>query len=360
MIAGGGVWSSSARYTAGHDGKVDLATTAPTSGSYHGKSAMGPFWSATYQHPTSDQENRISTKLTASTGDGHASSVTVTQRFRSAGVTAHSETLAGPGFVGEFFTPAHHRHDGPAVITWGGSEGGDAATVPEAVLLASHGIPALAIAYFDEPGLPCSLSNIPLEYFVKAIRWLKDRRGIDPDRVWGWSVSRGSEALGLIATHWPHLLHGLVDESASSVVNESYPGQCPTTAVSSWTLRGRAVPYDTAFGAESLLPGKARPATIPFSRYRGPVLLVSGAEDEIWPSDRYENIIMRELRADPATHIHLNYAHAGHSDLGQPYTPIQLQIDDHGRVLSLGGTAAGYEQAREHDWPALLHFLTTH
>jgi hypothetical protein len=31
-------------------------------------------------------------------------------------------------------------------------------------VLASHGIPALGIAYFDAPGLPCALSRIPLEY----------------------------------------------------------------------------------------------------------------------------------------------------------------------------------------------------
>ena len=87
---------------------------------------------------------------------------------------------------------------------------------------------------------------------------------------------------------------------------------------------------------------------------------VSGAEDEIWPSDRYEHIIMRELRADPALHVHLNYAHAGHADLAQPYIPIRLQSDDHGRIVSLGGTAAGYEQPHEHDWPALMRFMTAH
>jgi hypothetical protein len=66
------------------------------------------------------------------------------------------------------------------MIVWGESEGGDDAVIPDAELLASHGIPTLAIAYFDAPDLPCSLSNIPIEYFVKAIRWLKHQPGINP------------------------------------------------------------------------------------------------------------------------------------------------------------------------------------
>ena len=44
---------------------------------------------------------------------------------------------------------------------------------PRPDLIASHGFPALAVAYFDEPGLPCALQNIRLEYFVRAIQWLR-------------------------------------------------------------------------------------------------------------------------------------------------------------------------------------------
>jgi hypothetical protein len=69
---------------------------------------------------------------------------------------------------------------------------------------------------------------------------------------------------------------------------------------------------------------------------------------------------MRELRTDPAAHLHLNYPEAGHADLGPPYTPALLQTNDHGTTLHLGGNAAGSENARLHDWPAMLHFITSH
>jgi hypothetical protein len=91
-----------------------------------------------------------------------------------------------------------------------GSEGGMSYTVRWASLLASHDIPALVVAYFNEPGLPCALGDIPLQYFAHAIGWLRRQRRVDPARVWLLSASRGSEAELLVAEHWPGLVHGIV------------------------------------------------------------------------------------------------------------------------------------------------------
>jgi hypothetical protein len=359
----GNIWTSQTAFAANGRGTVDVSRAAPLSGGYRGASVMGPFWSETYRHGgAAGGGSPDVTVLSATTGKGHTASTTVTQSFRGPGVREQPATLAGQGFVGEYFTPTRPRTDGPAVILWGGSEGGDA-RVPEAELLASHGIPALAIAYFDEPGLPCSLSNIPLEYFVTAIRWLGHQPGINPSRIWAWGVSRGSEPLGLIAAHWPGLLHGLIDESGSSVVNQAFAGNCHPSGftLTAWTFRGEGVPYDQASGAEGLAPAYSAPATIPFDRFRGPVLLVSGSADATWPSDRYEDIIMGELRRDPAPHVHLNYAHAGHADLFPPYTPVYVGASsDHGYATAAGGTEAGFETAELHDWPAMLRFVTEH
>ena len=49
-----------------------------------------------------------------------------------------------------------------AVLVFGGSEGG-LATSLLAARFAADGYPALALAYFREPGLPQTLTNIPLE-----------------------------------------------------------------------------------------------------------------------------------------------------------------------------------------------------
>ena len=69
--------------------------------------------------------------------------------------------MAGTGFYGDFFVPppvpAGKRY--PAVLIIGGSQGG-LSSVILAAALASHGYPALAIAYFDAPGLPASLQLV--------------------------------------------------------------------------------------------------------------------------------------------------------------------------------------------------------
>ena len=77
---------------------------------------------------------------------------------------------------------------------FGGSEGGQGFSPVIAGLFASHGYPALSVAYFGAPGLPKTLSSIPLEYFTGALTWLRKQPGVDPSRVWIYSGSRGSEA----------------------------------------------------------------------------------------------------------------------------------------------------------------------
>ena len=58
----------------------------------------------------------------------------------------------------------------PAVVVLGGSNGGFFEPVAQA--FAREGYVALALAYFDAPGLPKNLEDIPLEYFLNAIRCL--------------------------------------------------------------------------------------------------------------------------------------------------------------------------------------------
>src|SRR5262249_13143366 len=66
---------------------------------------------------------------------------------------------------GEYFVPA--RASGVPILYLGGSAGGlPWYTAP--ALLAAHGHPVLALAYFSEPGLPPQLENIPLEYFRRG------------------------------------------------------------------------------------------------------------------------------------------------------------------------------------------------
>jgi BAAT / Acyl-CoA thioester hydrolase C terminal len=79
------------------------------------------------------------------------------------------------------------------VLVFGGSDGG-LTTSFAAALLAAHGYPSLALAYFKAPGLPEDPNSILLEYFTKALGVLRAQPGVDHRHVLVSGVSRGSEA----------------------------------------------------------------------------------------------------------------------------------------------------------------------
>lgn len=368
-----GLWSATATYEANGAGVVDLTRTAPQSGSYRGVSAMGLFWSQHLVRAGSAATGPAVTTLFVRAGGRRLGSASVTQLLSGPGVTERSETIAKNGFFGQYFTPPGSGRS-PSVVVWGGSEGALGASPQLAALLASHGIPSLALAYFDEPGLPCSLSDIPLEYFVRAIEWLRGRSQVDAGRVWVESASRGTEAELLVAAHWPTLVHGIVAAAPSSVAHGTPPGQCQRTASPSWTLNGHPVAIAPAAGTptfnadgsiserNSFLAGLAAPgaaaARIPIERFKGSVMLISGADDQLWPSNVYADRIMAALRSDPARHTHLNYPAAGHGAFSFPYIPgTTEERESPGTVIDLGGTIAGNSAAHVSDWPAAIRFI---
>jgi BAAT / Acyl-CoA thioester hydrolase C terminal/Acyl-CoA thioester hydrolase/BAAT N-terminal region len=368
-----GIFAARATYRANAAGVLDLARTAPRSGTYSDVDPMGLFWSARVINGRPLPVRSAVTTLTVSAEKHRLASTTVTQLLLGTGVTERTETVTSAGFYGEYFAPPGGGRR-PAVVKWGGSEGGILAQ--EAELLASHGIPTLALAYFDAPGLPCSLSDIPLEYFVKAIRWLKRQPQVDPRRLWLYSGSRGTEAELLVASNWPGLIHGVVAEAPGAYSYGAFPGTCRTLPSSAaWTLQDKPLPqagfaggsyistpegpaYAPLAGFQNgLLSPDTAAARIPVSRFHGPVLLVSGGDDQLWPSNLYAGQIMARLRGDPAPHEHLNYPEAGHVVLSFPYGPplIVAHLPEH--MVAFGGTAAADNAAWVHDWPAMIAFI---
>jgi fermentation-respiration switch protein FrsA (DUF1100 family) len=136
--------------------------------------------------------------------------------------------------------------------------------------LASHGYATLALAYFRLPGLPRGLVNIPLEYFGKAIA--RVRAPITPrnDFIAVHETSRGGELALLLASLYADI-RAVVTVVPSGVVfgglGPSEPGDLRPRGA--WTLEGKPVPLERA--------------TIPVERIKGPVLMVSGRDDQLWP-----------------------------------------------------------------------------
>jgi BAAT / Acyl-CoA thioester hydrolase C terminal/Acyl-CoA thioester hydrolase/BAAT N-terminal region len=377
--ARGTSWRAQATFVANANGRVDPAHDAPRYGTYGGVHAMGLVWSmqpvavkdpASTIFASAEHGERITFTLSADTTT--LATVAVTRLGASAGV--HSEKVRTDGLVGVLYRPADSRPH-PAVIVIGGSEGGLEPQIAQAALLASHGYVALGLAYFRAPGLPDSLVNIPLEYFEKAANWLVAQPGIAGKRVaiMGWS--KGAEGALLVAATYPKLFRAAIAYAPSSVVNFGLTyGPGPQT--SSWSLAGKPIPFAaypmssfhyTPGGKVSFRSGylgaleapDAASAAIPVEHIAGPVLLISGTDDQIWPSSIYVQRIMARL----TTHRHayrdvsLCYQGAGHMILW-PYRPTVTSAAPFGAMtLELGGSLRSYAFADEDSWPKVLAFL---
>jgi dienelactone hydrolase len=263
--------------------------------------------------------------------DGRTIATTsVTRRLAETGVRVRPQTR---GFTGTFCSSPVER--GPAVLVLGGSEGGLTGGFVCRVL-ASHGYPTLALAYFGLPGLPSSLSGIRLEYFARALRWLGKQRGVDPAKVVVMGTSRGGEASLILGSIYPQLVHGVIALVPSSVVNS-------TSAHPDWTVGGRDLPF----------------TEIPVERINGPVLAVGGGQDQVWPSSIYVDNIARRLYDHGRTDVTpLVYPAAGHG-LGFPVPNVRVATKGGANegYYDFGGTPEADGRARSAMWPKLLAFL---
>jgi pimeloyl-ACP methyl ester carboxylesterase len=268
------------------------------------------------------------------------------------GVRVASLTVAHDGIAGVFASP--RRATGAPVIYLGGSEGG--VPFPEVSwLLASHGHPTLALAYFREPGLPNELASIPLEYFVRGLDWLERRY----PRAKGTTIllgsSRGAEAALLLASYFPGRFHDVAACSPSSIVFSAltpWPADAPA-----WTIGGKPLAYASQFGTT---PDAAEPnARIPVEKIVGRIFLVAGGSDALWPSTLYAEDVVARVRAHGRAKAQVHeYESAGHAvDVMLPNATTTTTIHTAAGILNLGGTPAADGKARDAAWPLLLRFL---
>jgi dienelactone hydrolase len=250
------------------------------------------------------------------------------------------------GLYGELFEPPASAR-APAALVLGGSEGG-LSTTGIAALLASHGYPAMALAYFRAPGLPRELRSIPLEYFARALRRLGARPDVDPHRVVVIGISRGGEAALLVGATYPRLVHGVIALVPSNVVNPTRDGRS-----AAWTLHGRPIPRIKRVEFGDPHPILTPKAVIPAERIAGPILTASGGLDAVWPSYRYAEALHARLdaRGFAQRHRDLRFDDAGHG-VGSaiPYLPTLT-------YRQFGGSAAADEAAKARLWQEILAFM---
>lgn len=95
-----------------------------------------------------------------------------------------------------------------------------------------------------------------------------------------------------------------------------------------------------------------------------PILLITGGDDQLWPSDLLcENVITRlKEHNHPYYYEHINFPNAGHS-LGVPGLPTTQSVVTpfgKGMKLLLGGNPKDNSQAQFEAWQKVKVFFTNY
>lgn len=385
----GSRWQGQATFISDENGRIDVAHQAPVSGTYDGVSPMGLFWSMArlpgeaLPIPADSMMRPFHVHLEATSAEGVGAATEFERRVAAPEVTR--QPIRTAGLIGTLFLPPG---DGrfPTVIVVSG--GGGAIEEFKAAVLASHGYAALALAYFAQPGLPRGLVNIPLEYFENAIAWVRAQPWFSDRLLAVWGDSRGGELALLLGATFPEI-SAVMAWAPSGVVfwalGLAEPGD--TRPRAAWTFRGKPLPFlqenNTAGDPEPTFePGRpvayapfyrsqlrdalaVERATIPVENIHGPVQLVSGMDDQMWPASDLADIAFRRLEAHhhPYTFRHLKYPGAGHMIL-VPYWPLTqarvytMQVEGlRGVRLTQGGSVKADAEAGIDAWRDSLAFL---
>jgi dienelactone hydrolase len=282
-----------------------------------------------------------------------------------------------PGTAGLFARPDSGGPH-PGVVAFGGSGGGLGPVALWAPALAEHGYAVLALAYFGGPGLPGELREIEVEVVGRAAKWLAAQPSVAPAPFTVMSASRGSELAFLAGIHLDQI--GPVIALAPSGIGWFALDAGGPVDAPSWTVDGAPVPYPwpvgglqhpVADGPVALRPmfehllgdhSAIRRAELPIERCRGPLLLVSGDDDQMWPSTTFATLVTERLARTGADVecTHLRYPDAGHAFVGPIGAPIPTHVPAHpltGASYAFGGTESGNAAARADSWPRILAFL---
>jgi dienelactone hydrolase len=282
------------------------------------------------------------------------------------------------GLYGALYAPAGARNL-PAIIAIGGSEGGLDVASAVTRSFAQHGYVVLALAYWRAPGLPQSLENVRLEYFKEGVDWLKARSEVDPARIGIVGLSRGAEGALLIASHYPDIKAVIAVAPSSHLWPASSMSFLAGGSGSqglrqpAWTLGSKPLAFLTQKAgandggpANNLAPYERAlsetrvnsESEIPVARINGPVLLLSGEQDAIWPAGLMAERIMARLKAAKFRYSfsHLHYPGAGHLVfLGDPASLDSSRIAPLERAM--GGVDTANLVARRDTWGRSLAFF---
>jgi dienelactone hydrolase len=354
----GSIWRSSGEYRVGRGGLIE--------------EPMRTLWSAALTPEKGPRRSTLQLVMNVEQA-GRSCSATATRIDPSVGWGIEPDD---PEIEGRLFVPSDGTY--PPVLLLGGAEGGYHSRHP--ALIACHGFAALALAYFGTARQP-ALVEVPLERFEHALRWLLARPDVRGQRAVVMGGSFGAQAAPLVAATYPDLVAGAVGISGSGVVTSGIPGH-PTLlenfadARSPFSFDGRPLDFISGTGAEferecmSGGPVHMRLAfetalrdtaavdagTIAVEKIDGPLLFLSGSDDQQWPCVELADIAIRRRQQTGMPVEHVVYRGAGHQIIPPPYGPTTVTAYPPFNLLT-GGSPDIDAAAREDVWARVLAFL---
>ena len=217
----------------------------------------------------------------------------------------------------------------PLIVAFGGAEGAidwhrnHMKTKRDSLIQKGYAI--LAIGYFNAEGTPRNLDRISLDAISDTIMSIAKNSKIDESKIALIGGSRGGELVLNLASRFNHF-NAVIAMSTSNV---SFPAITWSANTSSWTYKNKEVSYVPAglntispaikgdlYTAHSLMledEEAVKKAEIQVENINGPILILSGKDDDQWPATLMSNRIIERLNENDfkyyKEHIILNGGH---------------------------------------------------
>ncbi len=200
----------------------------------------------------------------------------------------------------------------PLIVAFGGGGGGNDWTrtylKEKRDSLNQKGFALLAIGYFNSHGTPKSLDRISLDAIRDTILSVAQHPIIDQSKIILMGGSRGAELALNLASRFSDF-NGVIAMSTSNV---SFPAITWSANTSSWTYKNQEVPYvpaslktispalkgDLYTAHNIMLEDKeaVKKAEIEVENINGPILILSGKNDDQWPASEMSDQIVSRLQ----------------------------------------------------------------
>lgn len=382
-------WRSSVTYISDAEGRIDPFRMAPLpGGSYRELYALGPLWSVTSR----SGDFFVKTKPTPLTYTftlrrGHHR--ITTPALDRVSVVRHfgDDVVHTPVHEGPVLGMLHHLPGppNPGVLLLGGTEG---RTLDHAgSLLAAQGYTVLTQAYFGVEDRPAALTDVELDDVDAAIGLLLASEHTRGGEVAIVGASRGAEAAlqvaadnaavgALVAVAPTALRHPGVSPSYTDYTQPAWLRDGEPLGFNPASMRvrdwagfvGRAITRRPlrqvgAFRSQLRDPVKVERARIPVERIRGPLLMISGDEDQLWPSTQFAGMIAARLASEgrEGSVRDVRLAGVGHFaafPYNIPTLPPMLRLrPTRAFSVDFGGNAAAHARASWSTWDQIRDHL---